>query len=76
MNPTTAPDGPGGVVAELQARHSRSRQPESMQVVAVLQAVLEVVAAEGLTPTPTTLFAAVMSALEREETQASAEVRG
>lgn len=43
-------------------------------MVAVLQALKEVVAGEGLTVTPTSLFAAVMSALEKSETQASAQV--
>jgi hypothetical protein len=65
----------GGVVAELRARHGRSAQPESQQVLAVLQAVLEVVQAEGLQPSPTALFAAVMSALERKETRSSPQVR-
>jgi ribosomal RNA-processing protein 12 len=45
------------------------------QVCAVLQAVLDVVAAQGLQPTPTAIFAAVMSSLDRPQTQASAEVR-
>lgn len=44
-------------------------------MVAVLQALKEVVAGEGLTVTPTSLFAAAMSALEKPETQASAQVR-
>ena len=45
------------------------------QVCAVLQAVLDVVAAQGMQPTPTAIFAAVMSSLDRPQTQASAEVR-
>ena len=44
------------------------------QVCAVLQAVLDVVASQGLQPTPTVIFAAVMSSLDRPATQASAEV--
>lgn len=64
-----------GVVAELRARHGHSQQPESQQVIAVLQAVVEVVTAEGMNPSePTTLFAAVMSALERPDTRASPQV--
>lgn len=50
-----------GVVQEVYARHGRSAQPESRQVIAILQAVLEVLKAEGLPPTPTALFAALMS---------------
>ena len=63
-----------GVAAEIYAKHRNSTQPESQQVCAVLGAVLEVVQAEGMQPTPTTLFAAVMSSLEKPETQASAQV--
>ena len=65
----------GGVAGELYDRHKRSSQPESRQVCAILGAVLEVVSATGMQPTPTTLFGAVMSSLDKEETQASAEVR-
>lgn len=65
----------GGVVGEIYAKHRNSTQPESQQVCAVLGAVLEVVQAEGLQPTPTALFAALMSALEKPETQASNQVR-
>lgn len=50
-----------GVVQEVYARHGHSTQPESQQVIAILQAVLEVLNAEGLPPTPTALFAALMS---------------
>lgn len=64
----------GSVAAEIYDRHKRSSQPESREVCAVLGAILEVVAAEGLQPSPTTLFAAVMSSLAKEETQNSAEV--
>jgi len=45
-----------------------------VQVCAVLQAVLDVVASQGLQPSPTAIFAAVMSSLDRPATQASAEV--
>ncbi len=63
-----------GVAGEIYAKHRNSTQPESHQVCAILGAVLEVVQAEGLQPTPTTLFAALMSSLEKSETQASAQV--
>lgn len=64
----------GGVVAEVYAKHRNSTQPESHQVCAVLGAVIEVVQAEGLQPTPTALFAALMSSLEKPETQVSPQV--
>jgi hypothetical protein len=64
----------GGIVAEIRGRHGHSAQPESQQVLAVLQAVLEVIAAEGMTATPTTIFAALMSALERPDAQSSPAV--
>ena len=67
-------DSAGGVVGEIYAKHRNSTQPESQQVCAVLGAVLEVVQAEGLQPTPTALFAALMSSLEKPETQASSQV--
>ena len=65
----------GGVAAELLAKHSRSQQPESQQLCLILTAVLEVLRGEGMQPTPTALFAAIMSALEKPETQASAQAR-
>jgi len=61
----------GGIVSELQSRHGHSAQPESQQVLAVLQAVLEVIAAQEMQATPTTIFAALMSALERPDAQES-----
>jgi len=65
----------GSVVAELRARHGHSKQPESLQVLAVLQAVVEVVTAEGMNAgDPTTLFAACMSSLERPDTRSSPQV--
>jgi hypothetical protein len=64
----------GGIVAEIRGRHGHSAQPESQQVLAVLQAVLEVIAAEGMTASPTTIFAALMSALERPDAQSSPAV--
>ncbi|MEW5303887.1 MAG: hypothetical protein WDW36_006539 [Sanguina aurantia] len=64
----------GGITQELIQRHGRSPQPESRQLVAVLQAVTDVILAEGLSLTPAALFAATMAALDRPETQASPEV--
>jgi ribosomal RNA-processing protein 12 len=64
----------GGIVSDVQARHGHSAQPESQQVMAVMRAVLEVIAAQGLSPSPTAIFAAIMSALEKPETQGSAQV--
>lgn len=61
------------MAAELLAKHSRSQQPESQQLCLILNAVLEVLQSEGMEPTPTALFAAVMSSLEKAETQASAQ---
>ena len=55
----------GGVAGEILAKHSRSQQPESVQLCAAVTAILDVVAAQSLQPTPTVLFAAVMSSLER-----------
>lgn len=65
----------GGIISEINARHGHSAQPESQQVLAVLQAVLEVIAAEDMAATPTTIFAAIMSALERPDAQSSPVVR-
>ena len=64
----------GGIVSDIYAKHRTSIQPESQQLCAVLGAVLEVVQAEGLQPTPTTLYAALMSSLEKPETLASPQV--
>ncbi|PNH02025.1 Ribosomal RNA-processing protein 12 [Tetrabaena socialis] len=64
-------DADGGVAAELSQRHGRSAQPESQQVMAVLRAVTDVIRSEGLPLSPTSYFAAVMSALEKPDTQAA-----
>ncbi|KAK9845416.1 hypothetical protein WJX81_006006 [Elliptochloris bilobata] len=56
-----------GFTAELLAKHRNSAQPESRQLCAVLGAILEVLSSEGLQPTPTAVFAAVMSSLEKVE---------
>ena len=63
-----------GVAAEIYAKHRNSSQPESQQVCAVLGAVLEVVQAQSMQPSPTALFAALMASLEKPETQASPQV--
>ena len=62
------------VAAELYAKHRRSAQPESRHICVVLDAVREVLSNEQLEATPTAIFADVMSSLDREDTQASAEV--
>ena len=64
-----------GFAAHLLAKHRNSAQPESRQLCAVLGAILEVLQAEGLQPTPTAVFAAVMSSLEKVDGQSSPEVR-
>ena len=63
------------VAAHILAKHSRSSQPESKQICVVLGAVTEVLKDEGYNPTPTAYFAAVMSLLEKPETQESSQVR-
>jgi ribosomal RNA-processing protein 12 len=62
------------IFTDLLARHQNSRQPESVQLCIVASAVVDVVRSEGLRPTPTALFAALMSSLERPETIADAGV--
>ena len=74
-SPTPKASHRGGVAAELLAKHSRSQQPESQQLCLILHAVLEVLRGEGMEATPTALFAAIMSSLEKPETQASAQAR-
>ena len=64
-----------GFAAHLLAKHRNSAQPESRQLCAVLGAILEVLEAEGLQPTPIAVYAAVMSSLEKVESQSSPEVR-
>jgi len=49
-------------------KRSTNRQPESKQLCAVTEAVVEVIEAEGLQCTPAALFAAGMSSLERPGT--------
>jgi hypothetical protein len=69
-------DKTGSLINEILAKHARSPQPESRKLCAILQAVVEVLQMQGLQPTPTSLFAAIMSSLETEETRSSAEVGG
>lgn len=69
-------EGDGGISAEVTSRYGNSAAPDSKQVIAVLQAVTDIIKAEGLPVTPTSLFAATMSALENPDAQASPEVRG
>lgn len=64
----------GGISSEILGRHGHSAQPESQQIVAVFHAVVEVIASEGMTVSPVSLFAAVMSSLDRPETQGSPNV--
>jgi hypothetical protein len=59
----------GDPIAALYNKHKRSPQPESKQVSAVLEAVAEILRQEGIPPSPTAVFAAVMSSLERADTQ-------
>ncbi|KAG2487102.1 hypothetical protein HYH03_014215 [Edaphochlamys debaryana] len=67
-------NGDGGVAAEVMQRYGRSAQPESQQVLTVFRAVTDVIRAEGLPLSPTSYFAATMSALEKPETQGSQQV--
>jgi hypothetical protein len=73
--PSEVADGPAdGLVASILARHQHSAQPHSQQLCAILTAVLEVLKAEGLQATPTALYAALMSSLEKPETLQNSEV--
>lgn len=63
------------MAALILVKHGRSSQPESKQICVVLGAVTEVLRDEGYNPTPTAYFAAVMSLLEKPETQESPQVR-
>ena len=60
-------------MAELWDRHCRSRQPESKATCAVLEAVADILQQEGIAPSPTAVFAATMSSLERADTSMPAE---
>ena len=60
-------------IADLYGRHRRSVQPESRAVAAVLEAVAELLREEGIAPSPTAVFAATMSSLERADAASSPE---
>ena len=64
----------GGIIAEVMSKHGHSAQPESQQLVAVLHALQDAIKAEGLAASPTSFFAAGMSALEKPETRSSIHV--
>ena len=63
----------GGLVAELQNKFSNNKQAETQQMLAVLKACATVLASAGLPESPTAIFAASMSSLERLEVQTSPE---
>ena len=63
-----------GIAGELLQKHQNSAQPSSQTLCAVLRATLEVLQAEGLDATPSALFAAVMSSLERPQGYSTPEV--
>ena len=63
-----------GLAQELLQKHSNSTQESSQTLCAVLRATLEVLQGEGLEPTPSALFAAVMTSLERPQGHSSPEV--
>ena len=74
MTPSALPGfAEGDPVAELWDRHSRSRQPESKATCAVLEAVADILQQEGIAPSPTAVFVAVMSSMERADDSTSAE---
>lgn len=55
----------GDPVAELWDRHSRSVLPESKATCAVLEAVAEILQQQRIAPSPTAVFAATLSSMER-----------
>lgn len=55
---------PSGIHEEILRRHAGKPGAESRALVGVLGAVLDAVAARGLSPSSTALFAAVMVALD------------
>ena len=63
----------GDPVAELYERHLMSSSADSKHVTAVLEAVASILKAEGIKPSPTAVFAASLSSLERTDTEASPE---
>lgn len=71
---SAASAGYGGVAGEVFAKHGRSQQPESAQLCAALAAIMEVIEAQALKPTPIVLFAATMASLERAQDDNSFQV--
>ena len=67
--------GRDGVAVEIFAKHSRSQQPESIQICAALTAILDVVESQLLKPSATVLYAATMASLERSHSDQSHQVR-
>jgi ribosomal RNA-processing protein 12 len=65
--------GTGDPVAELYERHLMSSSADSKHVTAVLEAVASILKAEGIKPSPTAVFAASLSSLERTDTEANPE---
>ena len=63
----------GDPVAELYERNLTSSSAESKHVTAVLEAVADILRQEGIKPSPTAVFAASLSSLERANTEASPE---
>ena len=64
-----------GLAQVLLQKHSNSTQESSQTLCAVVRATLEVLQGEGLEATPSALFAAVMSSLERPQGHSSPEAR-
>ncbi len=64
----------GGFVQSVLANHQNKPAPESQHLVATVLAVCEVLEAQGLQTTPTALFAATLSALEKIDATSSPEV--
>lgn len=52
---------------EIFAKHRNGTQPESQHICIILSSILEVIASEGLQPTPTAIFAALISSLQQHE---------
>lgn len=52
---------------EIFSRHQGKANPDSRQICAVLSGVLDVIASQGLQPTPAALFAAISTALSSQD---------
>eukprot|EP00854_Cymbomonas_tetramitiformis_P011983 gene11983-14157_t len=57
----------GNIITQLLSKHTNASQPESQQVVAVLRALQEVLESQGMNPSPTAVFAAIMTPLSQPE---------